>query len=175
MSQHLPGSGNQVQQVQFQAKQAGLSSPQVWEYDAATKRTSRDVVGETVQALQRPDDFPPLDAALVPGDRVALAIDPNVPQIESVVEGVLRLFDAADTSEIELVLWDEAIDETIDRLESVAGDRLVLRHRSDIRESLSYLAADIDADPIYLNRAIVDADFVLPIVAVRPERSCRTT
>ena len=168
MSQHLPGAPQQVQHVQFQAKQAGLSSLQVWEYDAGTKRISRDVAGETVQALQRPDDFPPLEAAIVSGDRVALAIDPNVPQIDSVIEGVLRLLKAADVSDVELVLWDEATTETLDRLETVASDCTVLRHQSDVRESLSYLAADVDADPIYLNRSIVDADLVLPIVAIRP-------
>ncbi|MEO1527817.1 MAG: hypothetical protein AAFX06_20495 [Planctomycetota bacterium] len=168
MSQHLPGSAQNGLHVQFHAKQAGLSSVQVWEYDAGTKRTCRDVLGETVQALQRPDDFPPLEAAIVPGDRVALAIDPNVPQIDAVVEGVLRMLNAADASEIELVLWDEATDETLARLRTVATDHAVVRHESDIRESLSYLAADVDADPIYLNRSVVDADFVLPIAAVRP-------
>ncbi|MEL6106536.1 MAG: hypothetical protein AAFU85_10880 [Planctomycetota bacterium] len=168
MSQHLPGSDKQLRHVQFQAKQAGLSSLQVWEYDAGTKRVSHDVAGETARALQRPDDFPPMEAAIVPGDRVALAIDPNVPQIESVVSAALRLVDAADASHVDLVLWDEATDETAERLASIAPDGVVVRHQSDVRDSLSYLAADVDADPIYLNRAVVDADFVLPIVAIRP-------
>lgn len=168
MSQQLPESDKQLKQVQFQAKQAGLSSLQVWEYDAGTKRVSRDVEGETARTLQRPDDFPPIEAAIVPGDRVALAIDPNVPQIESVVSAVLRLVDAADASHVDLVLWDEATDETAERLASIAPEGVVLRHQSDVRDSLSYLAADVDADPIYLNRAVVDADFVLPIVAIRP-------
>jgi hypothetical protein len=44
----------------------------------------------------------------------------------------------------------------------------VIHHRCDVRESLCYLAADVDAEPIYLSRALVEADFVLPIVAVRP-------
>lgn len=157
-----------AQPVQFQAKQAGLESVDVWEYDAATKRTCRAVAEETVRALATPDDFPPIEAAIVPGDRVALAVDPNVPRVAEVVEGAIRMIRSTPAEEIEIVLWDEATKETLDAIEQVAGDYLVVVHQSDSRESLCYLAADVDAEPIYLNRVLVDADFVLPIVAVRP-------
>lgn len=162
--------GDQVipQVIQFQAKQAGLASVEVWEYDAATKRTSRDVVGETVKTLMAPEDFPPIEAAIVPGDRVALAVDPNVPQVAEVVEGAIRMLKSTPAGPIDIVLWDEATRQTLDAIEQVAADHLVLIHQCDSREALCYLAADVDAEPIYLNRTLVDADFVLPIVAIRP-------
>jgi hypothetical protein len=155
-------------ELQFHAKQAGLESVQVWEYDAATKRTSRDAAAETVAALAAPDDFPPLESAIVPGDRAALAVDPNVPQVEHVVAGAIRALKAAGADQIEIVVWDEATDETLNRIRAQAGELPIHHHRSDQRESLCYLAADVDAEPIYLNRALVEADFVLPIIAVRP-------
>ncbi|MCA9138526.1 MAG: hypothetical protein KDB00_17260 [Planctomycetales bacterium] len=154
--------------IRFQPKQAGLVSVQVWEYDAPTRRTSRDVAGETIQALSAPDDFPPIESAIVAGDRVALAVDPNVPNVDEVVRGAIRMIRSTPADQIEVVVWEEATSETLARIKVAAGDCPVISHQSDHRDSLCYLAADVDAEPIYLNRALVDADFVLPIVAVRP-------
>lgn len=162
-----PG-GSTLGGVRFGLKQSGLASPQVWEYGAGTNRTCRDVVGETIHALATPDDFPPIEAAIVSGDRVVLAVDPNVPSVDKVVEGAIRMILSTPASQIEVVVWDEATEETLDRIRIAAGEHPVISHQSDHRESLSYLAADVDAEPIYLNRTLVDADFVLPIIAVRP-------
>jgi len=53
-------------------------------------------------------------------------------------------------------------------LAAALGSRVrVTRHDAAHRESLMYLMADPAGDPIYLNRRIADADFVLPI------RTCR--
>ena len=145
--------------IQFQAKNSGLASSGVWEYDAGTNRTSRDVVGDTIQSLAAPDDFPPIEAAIVAGDRVALAVDPNVPDVEGVIEGAIRMIRSSPAGHIEIVVWDEATRATLDRIETAAGDIPVIHHRCDIRDSLCYLAADVDAEPIYLNRALVEADF----------------
>lgn len=154
--------------IQFRAKQSGLASTGVWEYDAATNRTSRDVVQDTIAALVAPDDFPPIEAAIVAGDRVALAVDPNIPNVDSVIEGVIRMIRSSPAEQIEIVVWDEATGATLDRIKTAAGDIPVILHECDNREAQCYLAADVDAEPIYLNRALVEADFVLPIVAVRP-------
>ena len=35
----------------------------------------------TVSALNGPADFPPMTAAIVPGDHVAIALDPNTPEV----------------------------------------------------------------------------------------------
>lgn len=161
-------TGAQPGGVRFHPKQAGLASVQVWEYDAPTGRTSRDVAGETIQALSAPDDFPPIEAAIVVGDRVALAVDPNVPNVDQVIEGAIRMIRNTPADQIEVVVWEEATAETLARIKVAAGDCPVISHQSDVRDSLCYLAADVDAEPIYLNRALVDADFVLPIIAVRP-------
>ena len=68
------------------------------------------------------------------------------------------------------MIGDEASDETLVDVQAVAGDVVqVVRHEASHRESLRYLGADVAAHPIYLNRSLVDADFVLPIVAGRPK------
>ena len=165
--------GGRTDVLQFKTKQASLAAVHVWEYDAASKRTSQDIAGETVRTLAAPDDFPPIEAAIVSGDKVALAVDPNVPAVDQVIEGVLRMLRATPAGEVDIVVWDEATEETMQRIRDVAGQTRVIRHHSGERESLCYLAADQEALPIYLNRDLVDADFVLPIVAVRPSNVSR--
>ncbi|TWU48469.1 hypothetical protein [Rubripirellula reticaptiva] len=146
-----------------------LASKQVWQYEAVSDRVCPDVVTATYVALQKPDDFPPLQSAIVPGDRVTLAVDPNVPQIAEVIRGVVRAIASTDAGGLDVVVWDEATDETIESIKAeVSPTSRVVRHRSADRRSLGYLAADESADPIYLNRLLVDADFVLPIMAGRP-------
>ncbi|KAA5545179.1 DUF2088 domain-containing protein [Roseiconus nitratireducens] len=154
--------------VRFDTRTFDLASGTVWEFHASTDQTSQNVVDETIAALSAPDDFPPLGSAIVPGDRVAIAVDPNVPQIDAVLEGVLTALRDTAAEQIEIVVWDEATNETLDKIEKSAGGSLVTRHQCDMRQTLCYLAADVNADPIYLNRALVEADLVLPIIAVRP-------
>ncbi len=123
-----------------------------------------------MEALSTPLDYPPLDAAIVPGDRVAIAIDPNVPQITEIVRGILKAVGGTDAGAIEFVLWDEANDETLQAVSDEVGDAAeVFRHCPSSRESLRYLAADESAAPVYVNRRLVDADFVLPVMSARPD------
>ncbi|QDT06470.1 hypothetical protein K227x_48800 [Rubripirellula lacrimiformis] len=155
--------------LQFSDTIDALTSNQVWRYASVPDGNHPDVAAATYAALQTPTDFPPLSAAVVAGDRVTLAVDPNVPQIGEVIRGVVRALSETDADGVDVVLWDEASDETIEaiRSEMVPTSRIV-RHRSNDRRQLSYLAADESAEPIYLNRLLVDADFVLPIMAGRP-------
>ncbi|WP_197171044.1 lactate racemase domain-containing protein [Novipirellula aureliae] len=136
---------------------------------SANRCPIKDFVGEVRSALRRPEDFPAVSAAIAPGDRVALAVDPNLPSLLEILGGVLSEMEEAGADAVDVVLWDEATDATIQELENeFKGRATILRHDSTNRESLRYLGADVDAEPVYLNRAIADADFVLPIVAARP-------
>lgn len=153
---------------QFPETAGRFVGDRVWHYDDVSDRRLNNVAAATASALDRPDDFPPLSRAIVPGDRVVLAIDPNVPEIAAVVRGVVASISQTDAAGIDVVLWDEATDATVEAIRGeVAPQSRVVRHASADRRQLSYLAADEAADPIYLNRLLVDADFVLPIMAAR--------
>jgi hypothetical protein len=146
-----------------------LASGQVWEYEAGAPGVCPDVAKQTFEALQRPFDFPSVEASIVAEDRVALAVDPNIPGILEVIQGTINALERTAAGAIDIVVGDEAQDETVDAIENLVGDAIdVVRHHSSDRESVRYLGASELADPIYLNRRIVDADFVLPIVAGRP-------
>jgi hypothetical protein len=169
MSRPANNQSNFAEKSNFAETWSVLESKQVWQYETGTRNNCRDVPKQAFNALQRPDDFPPIEAAIVPGDRVAIAVDPNVPAVVEVIQGTMKALGQTDASEIDIVLWDEASEETLAAIQEEVGESTrVVRHQSSHRESLRYLAADDDADPIYLNRLLVDADFVLPIVAGRP-------
>ncbi|MGI9474108.1 MAG: lactate racemase domain-containing protein [Rubripirellula sp.] len=149
-----------------------LDSEQIWEYERGPRNANPNARETAFQALQRPADFPAIEAAIVSGDHVALAVDPYTPQLMDVLAGVLDAVKQTEASEIDVVLGDEASDETLTQIQDAVGDVVrVVRHEPSNRESLRYLGADAAADPIYLNRRLVDADFVLPIVATRPRDS----
>ncbi len=130
---------------------------------------SVDVPQATCEALQNPQDFPPLESAIVAGDRVALAVDPNLPSVGQVVLGAVKAISLTAAEAIDIVIGDEAKPETVDAIGQLVGTEanVVVHHPSE-RDSLRYLGADQAADPIYLNRYLVDADVVLPLVVARP-------
>lgn len=152
---------------------SALECDQISQYQAWFAGSCADVVSETLEALQQPSDFPPVDAAIVSGDRIALAVDPNVPSVADVIAGSVKAFAHTEADHIDIVFWDEASDELLGEVERTVGDGIgVFRHCSSDRASLRYLGADRLADPIYLDRRLVDADFVLPIVTGRPLDTC---
>ncbi len=134
---------------------------------------SDDARSMTIASLMEPRDFPAILRAIVPGDHVALAVDPNIPQLETIVLAVVEYLESSATSasqpsEIDVVLGDEVSDETLASLEQILNSRATVRvHNSASREDLRYVGADSKALPVYLNRYLVDADFLLPIVTLR--------
>jgi nickel-dependent lactate racemase len=132
-----------------------------------------DPVAAVAAALADPLNFPALSRAVVPGDRVVLALDGGVPQsaaavaavVHTLMEGriephditILRTMADARAGLDPVVLLAPHIREAI---------RVEVHDPSDTK-SLAYLAASKDGQPIYFNRTICDADVVLPIGAVR--------
>lgn len=144
------------------ACQTELTSPD-------TPSAMGDVAVAVQEALAAPTDFPPLDEAVVPGDHVVLAIDPTVPQLGAIIAGVMRALSQTEAGQIDAVLWDEATETEMSAVRREMGPASkVVRHQGDRREDVRYLAANEVADPIYVNRLLVDADLVIPIGVARP-------
>ena len=120
-------------------------------------------------ALESPVDFPPLSQAVVPGDHVAVAVDPLLRHHAEFIAALVKRIDAEQPASITVVFgWDDegVCDEAIRRVESALAVQAItdiVVHDPDTRDALAYLAADTDARPIYLNRQIVEADWVLPV------------
>lgn len=120
-----------------------------------------------------PIEFPALSSAFVTGDRIALAVEPGFPEVEPLLVEVVGylLKHNAEAPQLQIVLaqphaWLQSslIQECRDRFD-VEIDVLV--HDEHQAESMGYLAADHGAEPIYVNRVLLEADFVLPITCSR--------
>lgn len=134
-----------------------------------------DVAVAADRALAQPLDYPRLAEAVLPGDRIALALSDGVPQAATVVSRTIQTLVEAGvvTENIAIVTTRRQAGGEHDLIGGLPGDLRssveVVRHDPDHRESLSYLAASAAGDPIYVNRAIHDADVVITIGCIRHE------
>ncbi|MBN2217636.1 MAG: DUF2088 domain-containing protein [Pirellulales bacterium] len=130
-----------------------------------------DLRAEVRRALGEPLDYPPFSSIVTPSDRVVVALAEEVPGAAQIVGVVV---DGLVESRVD----PEAI--TVLRPASLAGDdpcRLLdesvrsrvrsLSHVPGQRDDLAYLAATQHGETVFLNRALVDADLVLPIGCFR--------
>lgn len=126
-----------------------------WDGPPAAGGDARALV---LNALERPRDYPPLRQAVVPGDQVVIAFDPEVPDASAVLAAARQVLQEAGVEPNAItVLSPAATDEPLP-----PGVTLQV-HDPDDRTHLAYLATTKDGHRVYLNRWITDADFVLPI------------
>ncbi len=125
----------------------------------------------TAEALRKPLDYPPLDQATVPGDRVVLPMSQGIPGAAEVLAAVVTCLVGRGVSpaDITLLVAGPAGEREASRLvpDAYRGQVQVELHDPDSREHFSYLGVDQEGETIYLNRTLCDADVVVPIVCQR--------
>jgi nickel-dependent lactate racemase len=133
-----------------------------------------DLPGALRDVLSNPVDYPPLAKGTTPEDRILLALGSGVPQAEEIVATLVQYL-------VESGVHADGITVLQTPAEAASGDgdpaRLlppawrkqitIETHDPECRERLAYLAASASGEPILLNRAMVDADVVLPIGCTR--------
>lgn len=129
-----------------------------------------DVAQATAASLAAPLDYPPLPQLVVPGDKVCVALADGVPQAAAVVRVVIDRLLAAGVPPHDITLirgsaasLPGATDGPAGVFEAGGAKVHVLTHDPADRKRLSYLAASVEGKPIYMNRALADADLVIPI------------
>jgi nickel-dependent lactate racemase len=137
-----------------------------------------DVRAATRAALKEPLQFPCLERAVVPGDRVVLAVDAAIPRGGEVLAEVLQTLLAAriELDSVTVLLSPNDRAETHESMQRIVqqqiGDGVEwIVHDPADESGLSYLAASKAGDPIYFQRCLAEADLVIPIGVLRPERS----
>jgi len=117
------------------------------------------------QALAAPDHGPPLAAHVVPGDRVAIAVAGDIPQANIVVAAVAECLVAAGVDREGVSVIQSAALGVDAGSPTAAGVRIAGAEMFDptVDGSTSYLAADDSGRPLYLARALVDADVVVAV------------
>jgi nickel-dependent lactate racemase len=114
-------------------------------------------------ALEKPFGFESLRRALTPDDRVTIVLDSGLPKVAEILEHVLGyLRDAGVPPELVTVLttpespqnWHEHL------AVEFAGVKREIHDPAD-RKKLAYLASTQEGRRIYLNRTLVDGDFII--------------
>jgi hypothetical protein len=132
------------------------------------------------EVVASPLGYPPLYEALVPGDRVAIALHPGVPSASEVIRPLIDRLLAAQPDLESITVVTSTSDMTLAALntqqqveDQESPSKSLIRwvvHRPNDPPTMAYLAADEEAEPIYVQRDLVDADFLLPIQSAA---SCR--
>lgn len=120
------------------------------------------VASATRTALANPIGYPPLLQTLVPGDRVAIACDPEGAGVIQALEEVIGTLKQAEVGTITVVVPITSVD-----LSGISVP--VVQHRRDDREQLAYLATTQSGQRVYLNRELTEADSVVTICRVAPD------
>lgn len=132
----------------------------------------------TLNALRSPVGFPPLAQALVPGDRVALAIGPRVPRIDAVLAAVWEVLEEREVRPEDVIVLHAQIGTQAPQEDLRAAFPRSVRRRVHVRKfdarrhnletgTVSYLASTVGGERVYLARPINDADVVIPIGTMR--------
>ncbi len=138
--------------------------------DAPRGQPLADLAAEVRRALGEPLAFPPLEQAVTPDDRVAVALAGDVPQASILVAEVIAQLVAGGVQPANItVLTDGVAGDNLlaDAAEPLRGQVSLKRHDPRDREAMSYLAATEDATAIYVNRALQEADLVVVIGTLR--------
>ncbi len=120
-------------------------------------------------ACDAPLDFPPLPQAIFAGDKVALAVDANIPRIQDFILGLVQNLISNGTSpdDLSVVLSTDLFGVREKLISLLPPNCIVKVHNPDDTAELAYIGAEESAEPIYINRTLVDADVVIPCVICR--------
>ncbi len=140
-------------------------------------RAIADTRQAIAQALDAPLDYPPLGQSVVPGDKVVLALGQGVPRAAEIITAVVERCLAAGVSANDISLLTSRGDLPADSSAALAmpsnlpeAIKLLIHDPLD-RNQLSYLAASSEGKPIYVHRALSEADLVIPIGCLRAAAS----
>ncbi len=151
--------------VEFQDERLELELPDeklvgLWEGPAGLD--GETAVAAVRHAIEQPIDFPPVRQAVVPGDRVAIALDSALAGIGPALEVIIDLLhqSGVEPGDVTVVSGPGHESGLADPLPE--GVALELHDSSD-RSKLAYLATTKEGRRIYLNRQLTDADVVIPV------------
>lgn len=116
----------------------------------------------TLAVLEEPLGYPPLRQAVVPGDRVVIAVSAGLPGLGEIVGAIREVLAGAGVEPEAVSVLATGRAEPGWGSELPAGVELAV-HEPEDGANLSYLATTAGGRRIYLNRRVTDADVVVPV------------
>ena len=126
--------------------------------------------GQLVRAaLEKPFGFEALRRALTPDDRVAIVIDPHLPHLAEMLAEVLRHLGSAGIAPaaVTIISPPRTPETWIDELPDEFADVTAEAHDPTDAKKLAYLATTQGGRRLYLNRSLVEADFIILLTGRR--------
>jgi nickel-dependent lactate racemase len=130
-------------------------------------------VADVREQLLEPLDFPPLEMAIVPEDKIAIALDRHTPGAAQVIAEMWKHFERRsvcpdDVTILQPASWQvgQLPDPRAKLPEAVRVAVKWVVHDATDKKREAYLANSAGGDRLYLAREIVDADVVLPVGSV---------
>lgn len=132
-----------------------------------------DFASDLKRQLESPLDFPPLEMAIVPDDRVVIALARHTPGAAEIIAAVWSIFERRsvkpkDVTILQPASWNAT--QLPDPRESLPkAVRKAMHwtiHDATDKKRERFLANSANGERIYLDCDVVDADFVLPVGAV---------
>ncbi|QGJ70923.1 Hypothetical protein PBC10988_26260 [Planctomycetales bacterium 10988] len=118
-------------------------------------------------ALQHPLDFPALNQAITPDDRITIAVHPWLMEAAFLVGNAVKYFLETGIAAESITVLQAPGETSLKLTPHLAAETLeaitLLEHDPDNSREIAYLASTQDGERIYLNRALVEADLVLPL------------
>ena len=133
------------------------------------------IAAQVRAALAEPIHFPPLAQATVPGDGVVLAVEPGIPQQLQVIAGALKSLRDAGVEDALITVLLACPSANADSFQSELAaighrDCQVKIHDPDNENEIAFLGVSQTGVALRLNRALCEADLVLPVtVATRQQ------
>lgn len=134
---------------------------------------SSNFAADVRDQLQQPLNFPPLELAIVPEDKIAIALDRHTPGAAEVIAGMWAHFERRsirpqDVTILQPASWQvEKLHDPRSALpESVRNEINWVTHDATDKKREAYLANSAGGERIYMAREIVDADVVFPVGSV---------
>jgi nickel-dependent lactate racemase len=131
-----------------------------------------DPAAALTAALDEPLDYPRFSRNTTPGDRVVLAIEQGLPEAAAIVATAIDYLVRGDVALDGISVLQTKVDARTADLpqrwpENWKQQIRIVQHDPADQSQLAYLATTQAGETIFLNRALADADVVLPIGCLR--------
>jgi nickel-dependent lactate racemase len=134
----------------------------------AAPRPNSQYKEELLAALRAPMEYPSIEQAVIPGDRITVALDRYTPGAAGVVAGIWEVLaprgiEAEKFTVIQPAsrLESQLPDPRAELPEDVRAQARWILHDPTRKDSCVYLASTATGDRVYMAREVVDADFLI--------------
>ncbi len=122
-----------------------------------------DLAAELAKVLACPLEYPPLSQAIIPGDRVVLALDRETPLAKELLAGVWKVLEKAGVEPGHVTVLQAATEKPLPADLLPHSEMVSVVHAPESEEDCSYLATTMDGERIYLAKELLEAEIVISI------------